>query len=58
MFFLGTEGLSIVNIDVEVVAYMVLDLSAKIGFGYLLLSNRRVLDAGATSTPARSGRVA
>ncbi len=58
VFFLGTEGLAIVGIDWEVLLYMVLDLSAKIGFGFLLLSNRRALEATSSATPERSRGVA
>jgi bacteriorhodopsin len=55
-WLLGTEGLQLVSLSIETAGFMVLDLTAKIGFGFLLLSSRQVLDdvseasAGATTT--------
>jgi len=43
-WLVGTEGLSAVDLYVETAGFMVLDLVAKVGFGFLLLSSRQVLD--------------
>ncbi|MFB6123415.1 MAG: bacteriorhodopsin [Haloferacaceae archaeon] len=47
-WLLGTEGLRIVTLYVETAGFMVLDLVAKVGFGIVLLSSRKVLDAAGT----------
>jgi len=43
-WLLGTEGLTLVPLSIETAGFMVLDLTAKVGFGFLLLSSRQVLD--------------
>jgi len=43
-WLIGTEGLEIVTLGPETAGFMVLDLTAKVGFGILLLSSRQVLD--------------
>ncbi len=45
VWLLGTEGTGAISLTAEVGVFMVLDLSAKIGFGFLLLANRKVLHA-------------
>lgn len=40
VFLLGTEGFGALGISTEVFAFMVLDLLAKVGFGFLFLTNR------------------
>jgi bacteriorhodopsin len=52
VWILGTEGgFAIIPLGVETAAFMVLDLSAKVGFGFILLQSRDVLSA-AKSTGA------
>ncbi|RAW44188.1 rhodopsin [Halorubrum sp. 48-1-W] len=53
-WILGTEGLTIVSLNIETAGFMVLDLVAKVGFGIILLSSRDVLDAAgsAMASPA------
>jgi len=55
-WLVGTEGLNAVGLGIETAGFMVLDLTAKVGFGILLLSSRKVLDdvssATATAKPA------
>jgi bacteriorhodopsin len=48
----GTEGLSVVGLGVETAGFMVLDLTAKVGFGFILLRSHDVLDDAATATGA------
>jgi len=55
VWIIGTEGtIGLIPLGVETAAFMVLDLSAKVGFGFILLRSRNVLDqvsasAGATA---------
>ena len=49
-WILGTEGLQILSLNVETAGFMVLDLVAKVGFGFILLSSREVLDAAGAAT--------
>ena len=49
-WLIGSEGLEIVGLPIETAGFMVLDLTAKIGFGFLLLSSRKVLDDVASGT--------
>ena len=49
-WLLGTEGLNVVGINIETAGFMVLDLTAKVGFGYILLSSRKALDAVSSSS--------
>jgi bacteriorhodopsin len=51
-WILGTEGLTILpNLGIETAGFAVLDLTAKVGFGIILLSSREALDQ-ATSAEA------
>jgi len=43
-WLIGTEGLGAVGLGIETAGFMVLDLTAKVGFGIILLSSREVLD--------------
>jgi bacteriorhodopsin len=50
VWLLGTEGtLGILPLYWETAAFMVLDLSAKVGFGALLLRSRSILEAARTA---------
>jgi len=56
-WIVGTEGLQLVSLPIETAGFMVLDLTAKVGFGLILLSSRQALDAvssdvGATAEAA------
>ncbi|MFC6837078.1 bacteriorhodopsin [Halomarina ordinaria] len=54
VWILGTEGVGLVGLGVETAVFMVLDLSAKVGFGVILLRSRSVLDqAIGERTPPR-----
>ncbi len=43
VWLLGTEGFNAVGSTVEVFLFLILDILAKIGFGFLLLTNREAL---------------
>lgn len=57
VWLLGTEGFAVASSTVEVFMFLVLDILAKIGFGFLLLTNREALSqaggGGATAQPSR-----
>lgn len=60
VWLLGTEGFGAVNSTVEVLLFLVLDILAKIGFGFLLLTNREALSqvgGGSGGAAARPSRV-
>lgn len=48
-WLIGTEGLGAVGLGIETAGFMVLDLTAKVGFGIILLSSREVLDQAASA---------
>ncbi|APW97592.1 rhodopsin [Halobiforma lacisalsi AJ5] len=55
VWILGTEGtFGILPLYWETAAFMVLDLSAKVGFGVVLLRSRSVLESAVTPTAAPS----
>jgi bacteriorhodopsin len=51
-WLLGTEGLGIVPLYFETLGFAVLDLTAKVGFGFILLSSRKVLESATASESA------
>jgi bacteriorhodopsin len=53
VWIIGTEGtLELVGLGVETTLFMILDLSAKVGFGFILLRSRDVLDEAAAASEA------
>jgi len=44
VWIIGTEGLGLIGLYPETALFMVLDLSAKVGFGFILLRSRNVLE--------------
>jgi len=55
VWLLGTEGTGVFSLQVEVILYGILDVLAKVGFGFLLLSNRAALKASTPSIAAITG---
>jgi bacteriorhodopsin len=51
-WLIGTEGLALVGIFTETAGFMVIDLVAKVGFGFILLRSHSVLDGAAEAQPA------
>ena len=51
-WIIGTEGLGVVGLGVETAGFMVLDLTAKIGWGAILLRSHDVLDDAGSETGA------
>lgn len=53
LWIIGTEGAGVVGLGVETLAFMVLDVTAKVGFGFVLLRSRAILsDTGAPEPSA------
>lgn len=50
VWLLGTEGFGVINLATEVVIYAILDVSAKVGFGFILLTNRNAIQQAGGST--------
>ncbi len=48
VWLVGSEGLGVVGLGPETVAFAVLDVSAKVGFGFILLNSRSAIDAAAS----------
>jgi bacteriorhodopsin len=60
VWLLGTEGFSVASSTVEVFLFLILDIAAKIGFGFLLLTNREALSqavGGGGGGAAQASRV-
>ena len=51
-WLVGTEGLGLVGLYGETLLFMVLDLSAKIGFGIILLRSRAIVGGDSAPTPS------
>ena len=51
-WLIGTEGIGLVGLYSETLLFMVLDLSAKIGFGVILLRSRAIIGGGSAPTPS------
>ena len=58
VWIIGTEGAGLVPLTVETILYMVLDLSAKVGFGFILLRSRAILGDTSTPTPSETAEAA
>ncbi len=48
-WLVGTEGLGVIGLGLETAGFMVLDLVAKVGFGFILLSSRKAIDDAAAA---------
>jgi bacteriorhodopsin len=51
-WLVGTEGLGLVGLFGETLLFMILDLSAKIGFGFILLRSRAIVGSDSVPTPS------
>jgi bacteriorhodopsin len=56
VWLIGTEGFSVASSTVEVFLFLILDILAKIGFGFLLLTNREALGQAAGGGAAQASR--
>jgi bacteriorhodopsin len=57
VWIVGTEGLGLIGLYPETAAFMVLDVTAKVGFGFILLRSRNVLE-DASSAASGAGAAA
>ena len=51
-WLIGTEGLGAVGLNIETAGFAVLDVTAKIIFGFILLQSHELLDEAGTATEA------
>ena len=58
VWIVGTEGAGVVGLGVETLLYMVLDLTAKVGFGFILLRSRAILGESSSPTPSETAEAA
>jgi bacteriorhodopsin len=54
LWIVGTEGAGVVPLYVETLGFMVLDVLAKVGFGFILLRSRAILGDTSAPTPSES----
>lgn len=52
VWIIGTEGAGVVPLGVETLMYMVLDVTAKVGFGFILLRSRAIVGDASAPTPS------
>ena len=57
VFLVGPEGFRAVDQAFEIFLFLILDLLAKVVFGFLLLSNRQAIDEAGGGGGARASRV-
>jgi Bacteriorhodopsin len=57
-WLVGTEGLGLVGLYGETLLFMILDLSAKIGFGFILLRSRAIIGGDSAPTPSADAEAA
>jgi bacteriorhodopsin len=50
LWILGSEGTAVLHLNVEVAAFAIIDLTAKVGFGFLLLTGVKQFEASADSS--------
>jgi bacteriorhodopsin len=59
VWLVGSEGVGIVPLNVETLLFMILDVSAKVGFGLILLRSRAIFgESGVPEPSAEEGTVA
>jgi bacteriorhodopsin len=52
VWIIGTEGAGIVPLGIETLMYMILDVTAKVGFGFILLRSRAIMGDASAPTPS------
>ncbi|MFB6244617.1 MAG: bacteriorhodopsin [Halobaculum sp.] len=58
VWIVGTEGAGVVSLQVETLLYMVLDVTAKVGFGLILLRSRAIMGESSAPTPSADEQAA
>jgi bacteriorhodopsin len=51
-WLVGTEGLALVGLYGETLIFMILDITAKVGFGFVLLKSRAIVSDESAPTPS------
>ncbi|MFB6297359.1 MAG: bacteriorhodopsin [Salinirussus sp.] len=51
-WLIGTEGAGVVTLGVETLGFMILDVTAKVGFGFILLRSRAITGEAAAPEPS------
>ncbi len=51
-WLVGTEGLGLLGLFGETLLFMILDVTAKVGFGFILLKSRAIVGEGSAPTPS------
>jgi bacteriorhodopsin len=54
-WLIGTEGAGVVTLGVETLGFMILDVTAKVGFGFILLRSRAIMSETEVPEPAAGG---
>jgi len=54
-WLVGTEGAGVVPLSIETLGFMILDVSAKVGFGFILLRSRAIFGDMEAPTPSEAG---
>jgi bacteriorhodopsin len=57
-WLVGTEGLALVGLFGETLLFMILDVTAKVGFGFVLLKSRAITSDESTPTPSADAEAA
>jgi bacteriorhodopsin len=57
-WLVGTEGLGLVGLFGETLIFMILDVLAKVGFGFILLRSRAIVGEEETPTPSATAETA
>jgi bacteriorhodopsin len=52
LWLLGTEGLSLLPLEGEIVVFAIIDVTAKVGFGFILLTSKGALKESGKAAPA------
>lgn len=52
LWLLGTEGLGILDLTGEIIVFAIIDVTAKVGFGFILLTNKDALKESGSASPA------
>jgi len=52
LWIIGTEGAGVVGLYTETLLFMALDVTAKVGFGFVLLSSRSIVGDDSVPTPS------
>jgi len=58
LWIVGTEGAGVVNLNIETLGFMVLDVSAKVGFGFVLLRSRSAISGAEAPEPSAEAEAA